>query len=488
MEQRTHTYYAAYPVPSSTDGRRVSYTLPAVQSGAYDGKLDIMLADPASGGPLTEADSPGFALAFAHKCHILRIQVPEGRNLFGEPIARLRIEFPSEVVGTLTWDVTAPDAEPVFTGGSNTVTLDLRRPLDESAEDAPDGNYAWVFLRGGATVDGEVTFHAYNSDGHRSHTISTTLNKTLQAGAITPLTLTLPRKQIVRMNFSVARNNLGEALTDIHLTAPAGTFFTDGTTAKTFSPTDNGFPAVEMFYTDPLPGASLGIDYESENALLTNRTLGIPSRFDEYAPLAMPLTVPYLYEDSFDTVAGNDSHADDKGDAASWLDAAGLPGWSGTKWKTHANTSLEVRTYIGSSTALGRQDNRYGRLDSPSLPLKQGKSVRTTIRYTIGSTTDSNNGYTKCVFGTSTDAGAIAGGYGWGNEKRPSNQLDYYRPSTGGTPSNTPDAKTNTADNCTAATRLTWLIDYDKKSGAFVTVTAATFYVYIDNIQVQITK
>lgn len=77
--------------------------------------------------------------------------------------------------------------------------------------------------------------------------------------------------------------------------------------------------------------------------------------------------MPYLYFEDFANVSGNDSHADDKGDSAYGMDAAGLPGWTGSRWKTAANTSLEVRTYIGSSTIIGRQDNRYGRVDSPPL-------------------------------------------------------------------------------------------------------------------------
>ena len=44
---------------------------------------------------------PSHALRFRHKCHALRIEVPAGRNIWGEPITRLVIDFPTEVVGTV---------------------------------------------------------------------------------------------------------------------------------------------------------------------------------------------------------------------------------------------------------------------------------------------------------------------------------------------------------------------------------------------------
>ena len=181
MAPGSYDYYAAFPQPAAVSGTQVSYDLPAVQDGTYDmrsgqsysapytGNLDYMLAEPLTGRPGLASDN-AMTMNFIHQCHVMRIQVPTGRNRWGRPIRKLRVEFPSPVVGRMTMDLTAPTAAPSLSDGSNTVTAELRQSFDESAEDASDGKYVWLFLCPG-TVNGTVRFTAYDANGYQTESL-----------------------------------------------------------------------------------------------------------------------------------------------------------------------------------------------------------------------------------------------------------------------------------------------------------------------------
>ncbi len=156
---------------------------------------------------------------------------------------------------------------------------------------------------------------------------------------------------------------------------------------------------------------------------------------------------------------------------------AGLPGWTGSRWKTDQQ-SLEFRTYIGSSTIVGRQDNKYGRVDTPPLPLRSGRTVTLSVSYDIGSTNNS-----KCTFGWTTQSGPIAGGRGYDNRTPPENEVESFAPDASGSPTNMPTHKDYTIRNCVSGIRLSWFGTYN--SGL---VTAKTFYFYMDNVRVTIVQ
>ena len=100
---------AVYPVPSRVEGRRVTYTLPAVQDGVYRSELDVMSSDPSSGKLVEVSGGGGVRLTMHHRCHALRIRVPEGKNRWGKPVTRLLVEFPREVAGDMSFVETFGD-------------------------------------------------------------------------------------------------------------------------------------------------------------------------------------------------------------------------------------------------------------------------------------------------------------------------------------------------------------------------------------------
>ena len=498
MAPGSYDYYAAFQRPAAVSGTQVSYNLPALQDGTYDmrsgqsysapytGNLDYMLAEPLTGRPGLASDN-AMTMNFIHQCHVMRIQVPTGRNRWGRPIRKLRVEFPSPVVGRMTMDLTAPTAAPSLSGGSNTVTAALRQPLDESAEDAPDGKYVWLFLCPG-TVNGTVRFIAYDEDGNQITSISQQIDRTLEAGRITPVNLTIPGSlSITRLSFSITGNNLGETPNSFTVKAPDGALFSDGSNTQNFTVNADNNYAVSFYsqtdgvnHSELIRTGGLTFIYDSNRAIVSETR---QIAFTEEGSLDVGLTVPYLYFEDFSNVSGDDSHADDKGNTAYGMDAAGLPGWTGSRWKTAANTSMEIRTYVGHTTSLGNWDNKYGRADSPPLSgIKPGITTSLQVQYDGGGKSDASNGTPVCKFGTTTQSGAIAGGYASpGNPPNP--VIATYNIPTGGSPTNMTDKnRTHTLSGCTSNTRLTWFLDHTDSSW----VIAKTMYFYFDNIRVSL--
>ena len=55
MAEGNYTYMLSYPIPASGAGTEATYTLPAEQTGKYEGRYDIMIAEPVAAEALTSA-------------------------------------------------------------------------------------------------------------------------------------------------------------------------------------------------------------------------------------------------------------------------------------------------------------------------------------------------------------------------------------------------------------------------------------------------
>ncbi|MCM1151789.1 MAG: fimbrillin family protein [Alistipes senegalensis] len=480
MTAGTYDYYASYPLPETSDGTKVSYTIPAVQNGAWNPDLDIMLAA-TQGAELREEILNDVTLHFRHKVHALKITIPEGRNLLGRPVEKLRIEFPQPVAGRMTWDLTHPDAAPEMAATSNAITIDFAEPVDA-------GESFWVFLAPTDPTGGEVWFTA--TDGTEiSWPLSTREFRDCAAGRITPVKLTInelrPQREF-RLTVDPAR--LGENVLQIDsLVMPEGYEFpalAREHTTRTFEKIDDNLFSTRIFDDQGdafVDGIEVGLSVGSEN---TEGVYGKRCRMNGISADGCTVEAPYLFFEDFSETASYDAYADEDGGTAYELTEAGLPGWTGSRWKVDQQ-SLEVRTYVGTSTS--KLDFKSGRVDSPALAgIKAGRKVKVRIHYDIGATTNADKGIPDCIFGVSEQAGAVAGGHGATNY--PERKIDEYTLDPNGSPTNMPTAKEHEADECSNATRLTWFGYYKKKDGWLVTITGKTFYYYIDNIRVTIVR
>lgn len=510
MAEGNYTYYATYPVPESINGTAVTFNLPAKQEGSYDmldfdirdqearasyaGNCDFMLAVPVTGGALT-AQSENLSLRFIHQCHVMRVQVPTGRNQWGENVKKLRVEFPTPVVGKMTMDLTNPTATPQLSEGSNAVIAELSKVLSESTEDDPNGSYVWLFLCP-TTVDGEVRFTAYDENGRQSSSLSVTMNKALEAGRITPVNLTVPQElPVTWIDFAITGNNLGEEPTSFTVKAPEGALFRNGTDTESF--TINPENKYSLGFYDQYDGVENGniikdglctFTYESEHAVVSEKR-GVGS-FTPQGRTDVELTVPYLLYEDFSNVGGSGQN-----NSALELSPYNLPGWSADRFGFQANTAAMVTVYLGSSAIMpgpDEGDNRRGRMDTPFLTsIKDGASVTLQVSFDAGGTKANGTSfggvavmYSQFEFGSDTRTGAVAGkGDPIGNTL-----LSGQEPGTDGSYTYLPKHYDVDVAECTSGHRLAWRTCYRISYAGWSTITGKTANVYIDNIKVSIKK
>ena len=492
----SYDYFATYPKPASVNGTQVTYNLPAEQPGTYcppelhaeyTGNLDFMLATPLSSQPNLDGNNT-LTMNFIHQCHVMRIQVPTGRNQWGSPIHKLRVEFPSPVVGKMTMDLTDPTAAPTLTEGSNTVTAVLSKPLTESQEDDVNGNYVWLFLCPGA-VNGTVRFTAYDENGYQSESLTIELNKTLEAGKITPVNLTIPQELPVSwIDFSIVGNNLGEDPQSFTVTAPEGATFRNGEATQTFA--INSQNKYSLAFYNEVDGIAVGdllsregvtITYDTPNVLISQQTA---VTVQPEGHTSTNLTVPYLYYSDFSWITAefhiNDEHSSSLNSGSKSGFFPDNPAWTGGRIGGYPGTSVRV------SCRREWFANYDARLDSePMVKLKEGSSVKINVLFDYGMHREeagigSTDVGQTCYIGYVKDPKIFASGDTDGTFVS-----EFYIQETGASWTNIPHKDYSyTFEGCDRNTRLTWRTVCDRSG----TTNNSTCHLYLDNIRVSIAQ
>lgn len=469
MPEDSYTYYALSPIPASTEGTLGVYSIPAVQDGAFHSDYDIMAAEPVTGRGLVAGDnSDAVSLAFSHKVHLLKIRIPENR--LGEPVTGLRITFPEPVAGTLRVDAADPDAAPLLTDGSNTLTLEFPIPVDAGA--IVYATIAPVMLD--ATVP--VTLTGICQTGE-SKSIKIP-GKDFAAGHTTPISFTIPEIASIytKIIFSIdgtGEETLGEKIERFTVTGPEGSDLGDGTNSRSFEVETGGTYVIRFRDGVPaeIPGATFTVTYESESAVVSD-TFIMPELTAETTNSIPALTVPYLMYEDFSSIPdfdyGTKSLNSGNGDAI-----PGLNGWSTFRGKGTAGNSIAIQLYSFFSSAYP------SRLDSAPLSgLKPEANVSVKVRFRGGVNNDNNKRDINLIIGNETREGNPNVNESIDNSM--TNVTLVYDTAVSWT--NIPEEHETTVANCGPASRIVWKTNTGGKG------TGKYEQCYIDEIKVSIVK
>lgn len=497
MAEGIYSYYAVSPTPHTISGTTVSYTLPATQSGAYDANLNVMVANGVGSAllprtadeTLVEWQEP--ELQFNQLFHLIRIRVPSGKNLLGVPIKRLEITFPQEVVGTATFDATAPDVVS-WSNLSSTITVEMpqSRMLDEG------GHYVWLHVRP-TTLNGQITFQAYDEIGVMAGEISTTVNKELAPQHITPIALTIPASplgELTYIDLNEVQSNLGEdwqtmTLSGYNFVVP----YTHTTTTSTvFTPNSTSHYKVAVVASpSTMSGATLPLQYESVHTLFDDPVTLPTMASTGYTTIEK--VVPYLLEEDFSSIhtsweSGTVHKTSDAGEYdAIALSNYGLSDWYGARVGGSVGQNIRICSRMEMGAWVTNKNK--GRVDTPALwRLKESANATISVTYdyagdryeAVGS-----GGYPVYSAGVSSSV-VSAGDDEIDNVIVSGVQLAIDGPNANGTYyGNTPHQNTFEAGGCSKTTRVCWYLTNNRSAGF---AGNGMYWMYIDNVKVQIAQ
>ena len=483
MAEGEYTYYLSYPRPASVNGTMATYSVSAEQSGEYDGKYDIMVAEPTVNGALTTGKRVELETIMRHQMHAIKITVPEGRNIYGKRFKQLDITFPQDVVGDITLDVTDPNAEPVYSNTTNVI-----RVYNENGFDA--GDDIWVFVLPG-TVDGDVSYKV-SGDGYTSVVNTYPLTRNMERSHVTPIRMATP--ELYKYTYFVLSegiSNLGEDFNSFDI------YDVSGSKLATFNRSaENRY---EFGYEGDVDFSSwqntnLRLVLDSDHAIVeVSVPLGTIRSFTGHT--LSPFNIPYLFEENFDDVGDfTDGHADPEngfsGDSknynstfSNYTSHSRMQGWSGGRYQC---SSGAMRLCCRSEAAVVIAHYR-GRMDTaPLARLKSNANanIRVTFNYAANSRTYGVISIDDILlyFGSTTTTGSIS------PKTNISNTVINGKSVTelGGSFSNIAAEESVTVSGCNSKTRLSWIVGSSGSAG--LKAGNANQWLYIDNIKVQIAK
>ena len=497
MAEGTYSYYMTYPLPESVGGTTATFTVPAVQDGLASGGVDVLVAGPVS-GPALSAVKEGvpvdednlLKVRMKHLLHFLRFYIPEGNNVLGEPVKRIEFTMPQAVAGKISVDVS--DASTASLGeGVNGMTLELREPIDESA-DGTDVAVAGIFPPLAAYSAGEKMAVSIYSENKWASLAPMSLNgRTFEAGHITPIPLRpTEARQLYKLKFTLASNNLGEDPYNIKLSLPEGVNWPgSASNVLAFDGTHGGLIKVgDVFVVETkeesefraLSSQTLTVSYESESALVTESlTLG---DLTSVSNAACSLNCPYLFFEDFSGVEEFSSNDVYKTSSAGSFDPVSfLNGWSAARAGAQAGTAIRIACRRETSA------DYPARADSPFLTLKDNVTVNLNVSFDYSM---DRNGYATWPFSVPKIYQTVHIGYITTSDALKSGAdtgvfpVNFNVNETTGSYTNIDHNYSAELEGVKAPLRLSWRTTPEHKPGT----SNNTCWLYIDNIKVKIKK
>ena len=379
MAEGDYTYYLSYPKPVSTSGTTATYTLSAAQSGKYDGIHDIMIAEPVVNEALTVGRRVEFNTIMRHQMHALKITIPEKASNFADRVYSLEITFPNAVVGDVTLDVTNPNAEPVYSNTSNTITV-------KSDEGFAVGSDIWVFVLPG-TVSGDVSYKLKGL-AQRSEVATYPLEREFERGHVTPIRMAMPPyEKYTALHFSIGANYLGEDFNTFTL------YDNNGNEVGVFNRNAENRYTVEYngeFDAANFSNTNWTLVFDSENAIVENSVnLGTIKPYFEQN--ITPVDVPYLMFEDFEDVSeqesyGNNTYSSSEREQPGVALSGSLSGWNAARFWIKPGAARINSRYQSVKIIMAFASYHYGRLDTPPIGngtrgLKAGANVNVKVAF-----------------------------------------------------------------------------------------------------------
>ena len=379
MAEGEYTYYLSYPTPISTEGSLATYSLPAEQSGAYDGRYDVMIAEPVVAEALTSAKRVELNTVMRHQMHALKITVPEKASNFDSRVYAMEVTFPSPVVGDMTIDVANPTAEPTYTNTSNTITV-------KSDEGFAVGSDIWVFVLPGM-VSGDVSYKITGLE-QRSEVATYPFERELKRGHVTPIRMAMPPfEKYTAFNFSIGENYLGEDFNYFTL------YDSNGTNMGTYYRNAENRYTWEYygeFDVAPYNNSYWTLVFDTEHAVVENR-VNMGTLKPYFKQDIAPVDVPYLMFEDFQNVSeqesyGNNTYSASEREQPGVALSGALAGWNAARFWIKPGAARINSRYQSVKILMAFASYHYGRLDTPPLGngsrgLKSGASVNVNVQF-----------------------------------------------------------------------------------------------------------
>lgn len=406
MAEGEYTYYLGYPTPISTNGTLATYTLPAAQTGAYDGRYDVMIAEPVVADALTSAAKVELNTIMRHQMHALKITVPEKASNFDSRVYAMEVTFPNPVVGDMTVDIANPNAKPTYTKTSNTITV-------KSDEGFAVGSDIWVFVLPGM-VSGDVSYKITGLE-QRSEVATYPIERDMQRGHVTPIRMAMPPfEKYTAFNFSIGENYLGEDFNFFTL------YDSNGTNMGTYNRNAENRYTWEHygeFDVTPYNNSNWTLVFDSENAVVENK-VNMGTLRPYFQQNITPVDIPYLLFENFENVTesesyGNNSYSSSEREQPGVALSGTLAGWNAARyWIKPGAARVNTRSQVV-KLFMAFQSYHYGRLDTPQLGngtrgLKPGKNVTVQVSFdsALYRHTSSSLGYTEAGVSLATHTNA----------------------------------------------------------------------------------
>ena len=365
MAEGNYTYMLSYPIPASVAGTEATYTLPAEQTGKYEGRYDIMIAEPVAAEALTSAQKVELNTIMRHQMHALKITVPEKASNFDNKVYALEITFPTDVVGDVTLDVANPDAAPTYSNTSNTITV-------KSDEGFMVGSDIWVFVLPGM-VSGDVSYKITGLE-QRSEVATYYFERELERGHVTPVRMAMPPfEKYTAFHFSIGENYLGEEFNYFNLYdnngTNMGTYYRNAENRYTFEYSGE-------FDVTPYNNSNWTLVFDTEHAVVENQVnMGTLKPYFEQS--ITPVDVPYLlFEDFQDATEaesyGNNEYSQSEREQPGVKLSGSLDGWNAARFWIKSGAARINSRFQSVKIFVSFASTHHGRLDTPPL----GNSTR----------------------------------------------------------------------------------------------------------------